>query len=82
MDAMIVNKHTLHLEICLFAILLVFELDECVLQAVSCSLVSNDFTGQNLPKTAEDQLEIFIMRDRVELAYEQDVFGRLHLSKW
>lgn len=42
MDPVIVNKYSLHLEICLFAILLVLKLYECVLQTVAGPLVPND----------------------------------------
>lgn len=41
---MIIYEDSLHLEICLFAILLIFELDEGVLQTVAGPFVSNDFT--------------------------------------
>ena len=44
MYPMIVNQDSLHFEIGLFAILLVLELDECILQTVPCSLVSDHFT--------------------------------------
>lgn len=45
MDAMVVNQNALHLEICLLAILLVFEFDKTVLQTVTSSLVSDDLAG-------------------------------------
>lgn len=44
-DAVVVNQHSLHLEVGLFAILLVVELDERILQAVTRALVANDLTG-------------------------------------
>lgn len=43
-NAMIVNQNALHLEIRLFAILLVLEFDECVLQTVTSPFVSDDLT--------------------------------------
>ena len=54
MDAVIINQHSLHLEICLLAVLLVLELYKCILQAVICALVSDDFAGHNWTKAAED----------------------------
>ena len=42
MNAMIINQHSLHLEVRLLAVLLLLELYECVLQAVARSFVSND----------------------------------------
>lgn len=44
-DAMVVNQNALHLEICLLAILLVFEFDKTVLQTVTSTLVSDDLAG-------------------------------------
>ena len=44
MDAMIINKNTLHFEICLLAVSLMFKFNEGVLQAVASSLVSNNLT--------------------------------------
>jgi len=42
MNAMIVNQHSLHLEVRLLAVLLLLEFYERVLQAVTRSFVSND----------------------------------------
>lgn len=41
---MIIDEDALHLEVCLFAVLLVLKLNECVLKTVSRSLVADDFT--------------------------------------
>ena len=54
MYAMVIYENPLHLEIRLFTIFLIFELDECVLKAVAGSLVSNDFAGNDWPESAED----------------------------
>lgn len=51
--AMIVNQNSLHLEIRLLTVLLMFKLDKGVLKTVFGSLVSNDFAGYNLAKPAE-----------------------------
>lgn len=56
MDAVIINQHSLHLEICLLAVLLVLEFDKCILQAVFCALVSNDFAGYDWTEAAEDRI--------------------------
>lgn len=41
---MIIYEDSLHLEVCLFAVLLILKLDEGVLEAVARSLVPDDFT--------------------------------------
>lgn len=53
MNTMVINKDPLHFEICLLAVLLILELDERVLKAVPCTLVSNDFAGKYLAEAAE-----------------------------
>ena len=45
MYTVVVNQDTLHLEVGLLAVLLVFKLNECILQAVAGALVPDDFTG-------------------------------------
>ena len=45
MYTMVVNQDSLHFEICLFTILLMFKLDKRILQAIASSLVSDDFAG-------------------------------------
>lgn len=56
MDSMIVYQHTLHLEVGLFTVLLVFKLDECILQTVAGAFIPNDLAGEDGPKTTEDQM--------------------------
>ena len=53
MYSVVVDQNTLHLEVSLLTILLVLKFDEGVLEAVLGSLVSNDFTGNNLAKPTE-----------------------------
>lgn len=60
MDAMIIYQHPLHFEVCLFTVLLVFELNECILQTITSPLVSNDFTRYYLSKSRENKVQIFI----------------------
>jgi hypothetical protein len=60
MNAVIINQHALHFEICLLTILLFFKLYEGILQAITCALVANDFAGQYLPKPTEDKVEVLI----------------------
>jgi len=57
---MIIYENSLHLEICLFAILLVFELNKGVLQTVAGPFISNDFTGDDFAESTEDQVKILI----------------------
>ncbi len=56
MDAVFVDKDTLHFEICLLAVLLVFILDECILKAVTGPLVTNDFARDDSAEAAKDQI--------------------------
>lgn len=60
MYPVVVNKHPLHLEVGLFAVLLVFELDKRILQTIARALVPNHLAGQNGPKATEDQIEILV----------------------
>jgi len=60
MNAMVIDQDPLHLEIGLFTILLIFKFDKSVLQTITCPLISNDFAGQNLSKTAKYKFEILI----------------------
>lgn len=57
---MIVNQDALHLEVGLFAVLLVFKLDKRILQTVTRALVSNHLARQDRSKATEDQLKVLI----------------------
>lgn len=57
---MVVNQHTLHLKVGLFTVLLIFELDKRILQAVARALVSNHLARQDCSKATEDQLKVLI----------------------
>jgi len=62
MNPVIVNQHALHLEVGLFAVLLVLELDKGILQAVTRTLVSNNFAGQDGAEATENQIEVLVYR--------------------
>ena len=53
MDAVIINQHSLHLEIRLLAVLPVLKFNECILQAIFCTLVSDDFARHNGTEATE-----------------------------
>lgn len=55
MDASIIDENIVHLEIRLFSILFVLELDEGVTQRITGLLVPDDFTAENLAESAEDR---------------------------
>ena len=55
-NAMIVDQYALHLEVCLLAVFLLLEFDECVLQAVSRPLVPDDLTRQNFAESTENEI--------------------------
>lgn len=57
---MVVNEHTLHLEVGLLAVLLVLEFDKCILQTVPSALISDHLARQDNPKATEDQLKILV----------------------
>lgn len=58
--AMVIDEDTLHLEICLFAVFLIFKFYECILETLPGALVTYDLTREDFAKTAEDQVQIFI----------------------
>ena len=60
MDALIVDQHSLHFEVCLLAGGLIFEFDESVLEAVAGAFVADDFAGENGAEAGEDGLEILV----------------------
>lgn len=68
MNAVIINQDPLHLEVGALAVFLVGKLDESILKAVTGLLVSDDLTRQDLAKTREDKLEVFIPCNWIELA--------------
>lgn len=78
---MIVDQHTLHLEVRSLTVLLVGELDEGILQAVASFLVADDFAGKDLAKARKDELQILVSGDRVQLADEQDLLWRCHICE-
>ena len=59
-NTMVVDEDPLHFEICLLAVLLILEFDECILKTVSCTLVSDDFTRKDFAEAAENQIQILI----------------------
>mmetsp|Transcript_50335 Transcript_50335/g.113107 ORF Transcript_50335/g.113107 Transcript_50335/m.113107 type:complete len:265 (-) Transcript_50335:242-1036(-) len=66
----------MHLEVCLLAVLHVLEGDEGVLQRIPGLPVTDDLTALDWPKAREDELEVTILRHRVQLGYEEVVVGR------
>jgi hypothetical protein len=82
MYAVVVDQNTIHLEIGLLAILLVGVFNEGVLQAITCTLVSNDLTAKDLAKSRKDELQIFVLRHWVELADEQHVLRGCYFGEW
>ena len=55
---MVIYEYPLHLEVCLLTILLVLELDEGVLKAITRPLVFDDLARHDRPKAAEDSLQV------------------------
>jgi hypothetical protein len=61
-DPVIVYQHSLHFEIGLFTVFLVFKFYERVLQTVTGPLISDNFAREDFPEATEDQLKILIYR--------------------
>ncbi len=57
---MIVYQDPLHLEVCLLAVFLILKLNECILEAITGTLVSNDFARHYGSETVEDGVQILI----------------------
>lgn len=57
---MVVNQHALHFEVGLLAVLLMFKLDERILQAVARALVPNHLARQDGSEATKDQLKVLI----------------------
>lgn len=60
MDSVVVNKHSLHLEVGLFAVLLIVKFDKRILQTISSALIPNHLAGQDGSKSTKNQLQILI----------------------
>lgn len=80
-DTVIVDQHTLHLEICTLAILFAGKLDESILQTITSLFIADDFTRQNFAEAAEDEFEVLVAGDRVQLADEEDLFRRCDIGE-
>lgn len=52
------------------------KLDEGILQTISRLPIPDHLATKDLAEPREDQLEIFVLSYRVQLAHEQDVLGR------
>ena len=57
---MVIDQHSLHFEVRLFAVLLLFKFDEGILKAVACSFIADNFAGYDLAESTENQFQIFI----------------------
>ncbi len=60
MDAVFVDEHTLHLEICLLTIFLILILDKCILETVAGALVTYDLARDDGAETTKYQIQVFI----------------------
>lgn len=82
MYPVVINEHSLHLEVGPFAVLFGREFDEGVLQTVARFLVANNFTRQDLPKAGKDELEILVLRDRVQFADKKNLLRWSDFGEW
>ena len=70
MNSMIINEHALHFEVGLLAIFLVLVLDKGILKALAGALISDNLTGQDLSKSAENEVQIFIYEFSILFYFE------------
>ena len=54
--SVVVYQHSLHLEISSLTVLLILELDKCILEAILGSFVSNDFARDYFTESTEDEI--------------------------
>lgn len=80
MNTSVIDKHVVHLKVCVFARFLLLELNESILQRISTRFVSNDLTSFDHAEAAEDNLEIIIGGNGIELANEENVFWWSNIS--
>lgn len=73
MDAVIVDQHTLHLEVSSLTVLLVRKLDEGILQTVASLLIPDNFARKDLAKSREDQLEVLVSCNLVQFANKENL---------
>lgn len=69
-DATVVDQHVVHLEVRVFARLLLLELDERVLQGVARHFVADHLARLDLAEAAEDDLQVVVGGDGIQLAHE------------
>lgn len=70
MNAVVVDKNVVHLEVGLLARFLIRIFDESVLKTVASRLISNDFAADDLAELGKDGLQVLVHRDWIELADE------------
>ena len=79
-DSTVVDQNIIHFEICVFARFLLIEFNECILQGVTGSFVTNHLTVFDFSKAAEDDLQIVVSCDRVKFTNKENIFGRCNVS--
>lgn len=77
LDPSIIDCDIVHLQVSLFAGLGALELDEAVLQGLACLPISDHFDALYRSEAGEDELEVSLLGNRIELADEKDILGRL-----
>lgn len=60
MDTVVIDQDSLHLEIGLFTVFLVFELDKCILKTVARTLIPDHLTREYWSEATENQVEVLI----------------------
>ena len=76
LDSSVVYERSVHLEVCLRTRFDFLELDERIIERVARLIIANDRAFLDSAEAREDQLEVFVLRDRVELADEEHILGR------
>lgn len=82
MNASLINKCSIHLQISLHTIVLCLELDESILQAIPSLPVPHDFATCYLSKSREYKFKIMLKRNLVQLANKKHILRWFNFSIW
>jgi hypothetical protein len=66
----IINESILHLEVCFFTACYIFILNECILERLPSLPIPHNITGLDGSELREYDLQVLLLRHRVEFAYE------------
>jgi hypothetical protein len=65
MNAAIIDRYIIHLEVRLFALLLSRKFDKGITKRVTRAFIANDFAGLDFSETRKDEFQILISGHRI-----------------